>query len=175
MSNAMKAIVLSTFLAAGAALAADDASATTLASSDAAASVMRPGHIDVRGMIDTDILLVYVNLGAMAEVGVLPIGPGTLAVGGEVDYGFCGSLCLITSLASPIDIGERYFTPMARVSYHFPIEALKIASKVDFFGATLRGRDVRLARDLGRRQQRPASRVRTPASRLPPVWARTGS
>jgi hypothetical protein len=133
---ARKAVILSTFLAATAAFAqapaATDAAATEL---DPGMSVMKPGNIDVRGMIETDILLVYVNLGGVAELGLIPLGPGTLAVGAEVDYGFCGSICWVVSGLTEINIGERYFTPMARASYHFTIPALKIAHKLDLFGS----------------------------------------
>lgn len=132
---ARKAVILSTLLAASAAFAQTGATETTVTEPDAGASVMKLGNIDVRGMLETDILLVYVNLGAVAELGLVPLGPGTLAVGAEVDYGFCGSICWGLSALTPISIGERYLTPMARASYHFTVPALKLAHKLDLFGS----------------------------------------
>lgn len=99
------------------------------------ASVMKLGNIDVRGMIDTDIFLIAPQIGVMAELGLVPAGPGTLAVGAEIDYGFCGSACWLVSGLTAIDIGESYFTPMVRASYHFAIPALKKADKLDLFAS----------------------------------------
>ena len=42
--------------------------------------VLGPLRADARFTVDTDILLAYVNLGVNADLGIIKLGPGVLAV-----------------------------------------------------------------------------------------------
>jgi hypothetical protein len=113
--------------------------AAPVADAFAGSGALRPGGIQARASLDTDILLVYLNLGAAADVGLLQAGPGTLAVGGGLDYGFCGSVCWAVSALTPINLGERYLSPHARLTYHFPVTGSDALAKLDLYGLLLAG------------------------------------
>ncbi len=117
-------------------------------------SVLKPLHVDARFSADADILLIYVNLSLGADVGLIPAGPGTLAVGGAFELGFCGSACLALSalLSSafnkPTGYGQQFYYPHARLSYHLDLPAVMKGSssannrtleKLDLYGLLFGG------------------------------------
>lgn len=101
--------------------------------------LMRPGNLDVRGTLDTDILLIYVDVGAGVDFGVLPAGPGTVSIGAEFDFGFCASACVLLNALTPLTWGSRYYSPFARIGYHFPLKGNATMQKVDVYGLAMVG------------------------------------
>lgn len=110
-------------------------------------ALMTPVHVDAKLALDTDILLVYINLGLAGDVGLVPIGPGTLAVGGGIDVGFCGSFCwllsglLTSALGTPSSYWQRHVFPNVRVSYHIklPTSSSANANKVNVYALLFGG------------------------------------
>ena len=47
------------------------------------------GEIDARVHLVGDVLLAFVELGVAVDLGLLPVGPGAVAVGGEFSAGAC--------------------------------------------------------------------------------------
>jgi hypothetical protein len=109
--------------------------------------LLRPLHADARLSVDADILLIYISVSAAVDVGLLKLGPGTLAVGANADLGFCGSFCwataalLSSAFQTPTTYSQTHFFPSARLSYHFPIPASKSksAENVNVYGLLLGG------------------------------------
>ena len=93
-------------------------------------SELQPRHLDFRGTINADVLLAYIGLGLSADLGLVPAGPGTIAVGAGFEYDFCGSVCWLFSATTPIDFSHRQIWPQARASYHL---GLKGAKHLDFY------------------------------------------
>lgn len=99
-------------------------------------ALLTPIHVDAKIAVDTDILLVYINLAAAGDVAVAPIGPGTLAVGGGIDFGFCGSFCwllsglLTSALGTPSSYWQRHVFPNVRVTYHFKLPDSSAQTKI---------------------------------------------
>lgn len=102
--------------------------------------VLQPFRADARFTVDTDILLAYVSLGVNADLGVVKLGPGVLAVGAGLDFGFCGTVCLLIGGLLNGSYGQRTFFPQARVSYHIEIPAKGGAlQKVDVYALAFGG------------------------------------
>jgi len=104
--------------------------------------VLGPFRADARFTVDTDILLAYVALGVNADLGLVKLGPGVLAVGAGLDYGFCGTVCLLVGAALGGSFGIRNFFPQARVSYHLELPAKganNTLTKVDVYGLVFGG------------------------------------
>ncbi|MER2564612.1 MAG: hypothetical protein ABTQ32_28055 [Myxococcaceae bacterium] len=103
--------------------------------------VLGPFRADARFTIDTDILLAYVNLGVNADLGVVKLGPGVLAVGAGLDFGFCGTVCLLIGAVLNGSYGSRNFFPQARVSYHLelPAKSGNALQKIDVYGLVFGG------------------------------------
>jgi hypothetical protein len=97
------------------------------------------GDIDIRGTFNADILLAFVNLGAAVDVGVLPLGPGVLAVGGEMEFGTCLTFCAALSLATGWNYSNVFYSPHARATYHFTPGSSSSLSKVDVYGLAFAG------------------------------------
>lgn len=140
--NRLPVLITALFLAspAFAQTPATDA-ASTEASSRAEAQTgktMRPLNLDLRFTGDTDILLAGVDLGIGADFGLIPAGPGVLAVGAEFNYGFCFTACLLLDAITNLDWSSRYLAPSARVSYHFEIPGQGL-DKLDLYGVGLLG------------------------------------
>jgi hypothetical protein len=89
-----------------------------------------PLHVDVRGTLNTDVLLAYVAAGVNADLGLIPVGPGTIAVGAAFEYAFCGSVCWLFSAVTPLEFSQRQISPQARAGYHL---ALKGAKNLDVY------------------------------------------
>lgn len=116
------------------------------AASSSGEHLLKPLHLDVRLAGDTDILLVYVELGAMVDVGLLPAGPGTLAVGASFDLGACGSVCWAFSALTSFNMSQTFLSPAARVSYHVDLKKLGVNSpvidKLDAYGLVFAGPNI---------------------------------
>lgn len=97
------------------------------------------GDIDARATLNADILLAFVNLGVGADVGVLPLGPGVLTLGGEFEAGACVSLCAVLNLATGWTFSHMFYTPHARVTYHLMPSNSQGLGKVDLYGLALAG------------------------------------
>lgn len=83
---------------------------------------LQPFELDLRGTASTDILLIYVGLGANADLGLVAAGPGTLAVGAGFEYDFCGSICWFFSAVTPFSFGQYQIAPSVRASYHLDLK-----------------------------------------------------
>lgn len=104
--------------------------------------VLAPFRADARFTVDTDILLAYVAFGINADLGLAKLGPGVLAVGAGLDYGFCGTVCLVIGGLLGGSFGIRNFFPQARVSYHIELPAKganNTLQKVDVYGMVFGG------------------------------------
>ncbi len=112
-----------------------------------ASKLLTPLHLDARFSVDADILLIYISLSAAADVGLVKIGPGTVAIGANAELGFCGSFCWVTAallssaLGSSTTYGQTHFFPSARLSYHFPLPTSKgdQAKKINVYGLLFGG------------------------------------
>ncbi len=76
--------------------------------------VLQPWDVDARAALKTTPLLQYGGIGASADAGMRKIGPGTLALGGGLDYFFCGTTCS----SVPLSFTQRQVSLEARLSYH---------------------------------------------------------
>ncbi|CAN5843428.1 hypothetical protein BH11MYX4_BH11MYX4_15090 [soil metagenome] len=83
---------------------------------------LQPFEVDIRGTASTDILLIYVGLGANADLCLVPAGPGTSAVGAGFEYDFCGSVCWFFSAVTPFSFGQYQIAPSVRASYHIDLK-----------------------------------------------------
>jgi hypothetical protein len=103
--------------------------------------VLGPLRADARFTVDTDILLAYVNLGVSADIGLVKLGPGVLAAGAGLDFGFCGSVCWVIGAVLNGSYGSRNFFPHARLSYHLelPAKAGNVLQKIDLYGVIFGG------------------------------------
>jgi hypothetical protein len=101
--------------------------------------VMTPGRVHVRGALDAHLLLAAVDVGASAELGLVPMGAGTLALGAGLDYGVCFIFCAISSATRPIGVSESHLTPHARLSYHFGLNDTPALQRMDLYGVVLAG------------------------------------
>jgi hypothetical protein len=102
--------------------------------------IQAPGQIDVQANFNADVLLIFANAGVGVDVGVLPLGPGVLALGGELEAGACITLCLGFKLATGWDLSTRYLSPHARVTYHFaPPGNSPSLQKLDVYGLAFAG------------------------------------
>lgn len=76
--------------------------------------VMQPWDVDARASLHTTPILQYGGIGASADAGMRKIGPGTFALGGGLDYFFCGTTCS----SVPLSFTQRQVSLEARISYH---------------------------------------------------------
>jgi hypothetical protein len=97
------------------------------------------GDIDVRLMLETDILLAFVNGGVGADLGLLELGPGVLAVGGEVEVGACVTFCLGLNLLTGWNFSNMFYAPHARVTYHFLPGSSRGLENLDLYGLVFGG------------------------------------
>lgn len=97
--------------------------------------LLKPGNIDLRAMMDSDAAppIASIDLGAGADVGLLHAGPGTIALGGEFQFGFCTIPCLVLNALTGLQWGVRYFMPFGRLAYHFD-PRMSGFEKLDVYG-----------------------------------------
>ncbi|WPB73304.1 hypothetical protein KYC5002_30130 [Archangium violaceum] len=107
------------------------------------------GDIDARAMLNADIVLAFVNLGVGADVGVLPLGPGVLAIGGEFEVGACVSACLLLNAVTGYSWSHMFYSPHARASYHLLPSNSPGLEKVDLYGLALVGATITTTRVAG--------------------------
>jgi hypothetical protein len=72
------------------------------------------------------------------DLGVLPIGPGTLSLGAELSVNQCALACWVPNHFSERDTSRRDFYAFARLGYHFTSEDRNYR-KVDLYGFLLLG------------------------------------
>lgn len=97
------------------------------------------GDIDARLMLNADILLAFANVGVGIDVGVLPLGPGVLTLGGEFEAGACVTACLALNLLTGWTFSHLFYTPHARITYHLLPSNSSGLEKVDLYGLALAG------------------------------------
>ncbi|HEX8824089.1 MAG TPA: hypothetical protein VF794_29485 [Archangium sp.] len=100
--------------------------------------LMRPGNLDLRLDGAASLLPLSLEAGATLEVGVLPIGPGTLSLGAEASVNQCALACWVPNLFSERDVSRRDFYAVGRLGYHFTV-ADRNYRKVDLYGFLLAG------------------------------------
>lgn len=93
----------------------------------------------MRVHLDSDILLAFVELGVAADFGLIPAGPGTLAVGAELSGGICLTACGLIGLVTGISVSDRFVSTHARLTYHFLPPNQKQLDGVDLYGLLLAG------------------------------------
>ena len=118
-----------------------DAGVETPAEEAPHSKTLAPLHVDIKGTLDTDILLLYVELGASADLALLKLGPGTLGVGASFDVGFCGSFCWAFSALTQLDYWQHFYSPMARLRYDIPLPAARASptEKINAYGFLMGG------------------------------------
>jgi hypothetical protein len=97
------------------------------------------GDLDVRAMLASDIMLAFVTGGVSADLGLLPLGPGVLAVGGELEVGACVTSCLAINLITGWSFSHLFYAPHARATYHFLPSNSPGLEKVDLYGLVFGG------------------------------------
>lgn len=97
-----------------------------VAESSAQSYSLLPWEVDVRGGLHTTPILEYGGVGASADAGMRKLGPGTLALGGGIDYFLCGTTCSSTPLA----FTQRQLSFEGRLSYHLSVPKV---SRVDVY------------------------------------------
>jgi hypothetical protein len=107
------------------------------------------GDIDARVMLDADIVLAFVSLGLGLDVGVLQLGPGVLALGGEFEAGACVSVCLVLNAATGWSFSHMFYSPHARATYHLLPGNPAGLEKVDLYGLALVGATLSTTRVAG--------------------------
>jgi hypothetical protein len=110
--------------------AATPATATAAGDRDVADTTttyeLKPWDVDIRAGVHTTPFLQYGGIGASADAGMRKLGPGTFAVGGGLDYFFCGTTCS----ATPSGFTQGQISVEGRVSYHLSPPKM---SRVDFY------------------------------------------
>jgi hypothetical protein len=96
------------------------------AQSTAQDHVLQPWEVDTRVALHTTPLFQYGGIGASADAGMRKLGPGTLAMGGGMEYFACGTSCS----ATPLEFTQRQLSLEGRVSYHM---ALPKVRQLDFY------------------------------------------
>jgi len=97
-----------------------------VAQSNAQDRVLQPWEVDTRVALHTTPIFQYGGIGASADAGMRKLGPGTLAMGGGMDYFVCGTSCS----ATPLEFSQRQLALEGRVSYHM---ALPKVRNLDFY------------------------------------------
>lgn len=100
---------------------------------------LRPRELDLRLTGDTDLLLVYVDVGLGADFGLMELAGGTLSAGAEADLGFCGSACLALSMLTGLRWSESTLAPFARLAYHRALPLKSKTDRLDFYALALVG------------------------------------
>jgi hypothetical protein len=101
--------------------------------------LQQAGDIDARVMFNADIVLAFVNVGVGADVGVMRLGPGVLSLGGEFEAGACVTVCLALNAFTGWRFGHFFYSPHARIAYHFIPGDGRGLEKVDLYGVLLAG------------------------------------
>lgn len=115
-----------------------EAEETTPAAPTEPRPLMRWGNLDLRLDGAASLLPLSVEAGATMDLGVLPIGPGTLSLGAELSVNQCALACWVPNHFSERDTSRRDFYAFARLGYHFTL-ADRNYRKVDLYGFLLLG------------------------------------
>jgi hypothetical protein len=87
---------------------------------------LKPWDVDIRAGLHTTPILEYGGIGASADAGMRRLGPGTLAVGGGIDFAACGTTCS----SAPLSFTQKQLSFEGRASYHLRVP--KVA-RVDIY------------------------------------------
>jgi hypothetical protein len=72
------------------------------------------------------------------ELGVLPIGPGTLSIGAELGINQCALACWVPNLFTERDVSRGDIHVLGRLGFHFTL-ADRNYRQVDLYGVLLAG------------------------------------
>lgn len=100
--------------------------------------LLRPGQVELRLLGAASLLPLFLEGGAIAEVGVLPLGPGTLSLGAELSVNLCALACWVPNLFSDRDTSRHDIHAVGRLGYHFSSPDRNYR-KVDLYGVLLAG------------------------------------
>lgn len=100
--------------------------------------LMRPGHLDLRVEGGLDFLPPSAEAGALTELGVVTIGPGTLSAGAQLGFRDCLIACSVSSVLAQQRVSTLDLYALGRLSYHFSLEG-RNQDKVDLYGVLLGG------------------------------------
>ena len=106
--------------------AATTAGERDVADDTSPSSALAPWDVDVRAGLHTTPILEYGGVGASVDAGMRRLGPGTLAIGGGVDYLLCGMTCT----SAPLSFSQKQLSFDARASWHLRVP--KVA-RVDLY------------------------------------------
>lgn len=87
---------------------------------DAPSAVIAPLQVDVRGVAYADVLLTRLGAGGSIDVGVVPVGKTTIALGGGIEYVACGTVCWLFGELSGATFTQFMLAPQGRLTWHFP-------------------------------------------------------
>lgn len=130
------------FIAASSALEAHDSSSPAEPAPSTGSprfpSLPRPGNLDLRAAGGASFLPPSVEAGASAELGVLPLGAGTLSAGAELSINQCLLACSAADLFSKREVSSRDLYVLGRVGYHVALP-IRNERTVDLSGFLLAG------------------------------------
>jgi hypothetical protein len=87
---------------------------------------LAPWDVDVRAGLHTTPILEYGGVGASVDAGMRRLGPGTLALGGGMDYLFCGTTCT----SAPLSFSQKQLSFDARASWHVRVPKM---TRIDLY------------------------------------------
>lgn len=114
------------------------AAAPALAQEQETSRRMRPGHVDLRVEGGLDFLPPSAEAAASTDLGVVPLGPGTLSVGAQLGLKQCLLACSVSHLLEREWVSNRDVYALGRLGYHFSLEGSS-QDKVDLYGVLLGG------------------------------------
>lgn len=100
--------------------------------------LLHPGGVDLRVEGAVSLPLLYVQTGATVDVGVLPLGPGTLALGVELGFNLCATACWVPNLVLERHVSRYDLSALGRLGYHFTVDDRNYR-RVDFHGVLAGG------------------------------------
>jgi hypothetical protein len=100
--------------------------------------LLRPGQVDFRLDVAALGLLTSLEGGAVLGLGVLPLGPGTLAMGSEVRASVCALACWVPRLFQEEATARWEGSLLGRLAYHVPLDNRNYR-QVDTYAVLLAG------------------------------------
>lgn len=100
--------------------------------------LMHPGHVDLRIEGGLDFLPPSAEAGALTELGVVTLGPGTLSAGAQLGFRQCLIACSVSSVLAQQRVSTLDLSAFGRLGYHFSLEG-RNQDRVDLYGVLLGG------------------------------------
>lgn len=97
---------------------------------------LEPLQVDAKITMNADALLAFVGGGVAADIGIVRVGPGTLALGAAGEYNLCATVCWLLNTVTPLEFGQHEISLWGRASYHIDITTTGSGStltKLDVF------------------------------------------